>query len=231
MRQPVILSLPKTDLADYTSAQLDVFFPDGDKNVREALRRHIDGILDRTEYCFLKVENRYFKDGGNTIFNHLNADQYAMFLYFAANTLYREGESIDDCTKIFQLNRALHGIDAFYEVELPDVFLFVHPIGTILGRAEYADYLLVYQRCSVGSNHDIYPRLGKHFCLHPGAAVLGDCHIGDNCKISTGSLLMDHNLADNSLYIGNPSAFEIKPSPNRHPIWVTAEGRKRRTSG
>ena len=37
--------------------------------------------------------------------------------------------------KLFLLNKALHGCDIYYEVALPSVFLLVHPLGTVLGRA------------------------------------------------------------------------------------------------
>ena len=37
----------------------------------------------------------------------------------------------------------LHGIDVFFTVDLPDIFLFCHPLCTVLGRAQYSDYFLV----------------------------------------------------------------------------------------
>jgi serine O-acetyltransferase len=81
--------------------------------------------------------------------------------------------------KIYLLNKALFCLDVFYEVELPPIFLFVHPVGTVLGRAKYSDYLVVYQRVGVGSNHGIYPTLGEYVTLHPGAMVLGNSQVGN----------------------------------------------------
>ena len=214
------LSLTKKELTDYVAAQLQVFFPDGGHRSQVPLKRYIDEVLDRTAFCFARVNNRYFRDAETVLFNHLNADQYAMFLYFSANTLYRNGADLTICNKLFQLNRLLHGIDAFYEVDLPDIFLFVHPLGTVLGRASYSNYLLVYQRCNVGSNHGKYPRIGEHFSLHPGSAILGDCNIGNNSKLAAGSILMDLDLAPNSLYIGTPLSYKVKQSLEKNPIWV-----------
>jgi len=142
-----------------------------------------------------------------------------MFLYFTANTLFLNGADEKLCKKIFHLNRYLHGIDVFYEVKLPDVFLFIHPIGTVLRRANYQDYLLVYQRCVVGSNHDIYPTLGEYVSLHPGATILGDSNIGKGCKISAGSIIIDKNLEENSIYIGNTIKHTLKPISSVSQFW------------
>ncbi|MGI6649712.1 MAG: hypothetical protein ACOX5W_11890 [Bacillota bacterium] len=143
-----------------------------------------------------------------------------MFLYFAANTVYKDSNQLELATKIFLLNKYLHGIDAFYEVELPDIFLFVHPLGTVLGRGNYSNYFVVYQRCNIGSNHDIYPSMGENLIMHPGSAILGNCKVGDNCRIATGSLLLDMDLEANSIYIGNPSNYSIKKSEARPSIWL-----------
>ena len=99
------------------------------------------------------------------------------------------------------------------------MFLFVHPIGTVLGRANYQDYLLVYQRCGVGSNHDIYPTLGEYVSFHPGATILGDSNIGKGCKISADSIILDKNLEENSIYIGNTIKHTIKPISSVSQFW------------
>jgi len=57
------------------------------------------------------------------------------------------------CEKIYCLNKCLNAIDIYFEVELPNIFLLVHPLGTVLGKAKYNDFLLVYQQCTVGSNN------------------------------------------------------------------------------
>jgi serine O-acetyltransferase len=117
------------------------------------------------------------------------------------------------------LNKYLHGIDAFYEVELPDIFLFVHPLGTVLGRGTYSDYFLVYQRCGIGSNHDVYPVMKEFVTLRPGSSILGNCIVEENCTIAAGSLLLDKNLGENTLYIGNPRDYVIKTNSEILPIW------------
>lgn len=214
------MSLTRERLLSYLCAQLNSFFPDGSLVKPEHLENSFDYILKRVEYCFSQVNNKYFRSGGEAVFNHLNGDQYAMFLYFATNTVYKDTQQVELATKIFLLNKYLHGIDAFYEVELPDIFVFVHPLGTVLGRGNYSNYFIVYQRCNIGSNHDIYPSMGENLIMHPGSAILGNCKVGDNCRIATGSLLLDMDLEENSIYIGNPSNYFIKKSEALPNIWM-----------
>ena len=212
-------SLSQNAVIQLIVTQANTFFPDGKPITVQDLASVSEKVFARIEHCFSQIDNRYFFDGDDVCFNHLHADQYAMLLYFYANTLFREGANVDLCSKLFLLNKTLHGVDAFYEVELPDIFLFVHPFGAVLGRGEYADYLIVYQGTGVGSNHDVYPKLGEFVSLHPGASVLGDCKIGNNCKISANSTIMDKNLEDNSVYIGTTLQYEIKKNTRKMPIW------------
>jgi serine O-acetyltransferase len=213
------ISLTREGLLSYLCAQLNNLFPDGTLVRPEQMLSVFDRILERVEFCFSHVNNRYFCSGGESVFNHLNGDQYAMFLYLAANTVYKDSNQLELATKIFLLNKYLHGIDAFYEVELPDIFLFVHPLGTVLGRGNYSNYFVVYQRCNIGSNNDIYPNMGENLIMHPGSAILGSSNVGDNCRIATGSLLLDMDLEENSVYIGNPRNYTIKKSEARPNIW------------
>lgn len=212
-------SLSERQLARYVYRQLSHSFDDDRPLSEDAIRQLLPTTLGRLEHCFTRIQNKYFFDGDAARFNHLHGDQYAMFLYLLANTAHRLGAGDDLPAKLFLLNKMLHGIDAFYEVELPSVFLFVHPLATVLGRARYDDYLLVYQRCGVGSNHDTYPTLGKHLTLRPGSAVLGDSTVGDNCTVAAESLVLDRRLDDNTLYIGNPRDFITRPAGASPTVW------------
>lgn len=214
-------SLSAEELTNLAVRQLNGLFPDGDELLPQQLAPAVRGALSRLEHCFAHINNKYFFDGTRAIFNHLHGDQYSMWLYFLGNELYRTRGSAAACSKLFLLNKALHGCDVFYEVELPSIFLFVHPLGTVLGRGRYSDYLLVYQRCGVGSNHGVYPTLGRHLTLRPGSAVLGSCTVGDNCSIATESLLLDKDLPSDSVYIGNPRDHLIRNHELSETLWRT----------
>lgn len=214
-------SLDLDGLSALAAGQICQLIPDGQRVGAENLRDAATGALQRLEYCFSHVGNRYFFDGTSVVFDHLHGDQYASWLYLLANELHRLGGDAAVCKKLFLLNKALHGCDIFYEVELPSVFLLVHPLGTVLGRGQYADFFVAYQRCGIGSNHDQYPTISRHVTLRPGAAVLGRCKVGENCAIASESLLLDRDLAPDSVYIGNPRDFIVRPKQGRESIWRT----------
>ncbi|MBE3119318.1 MAG: serine acetyltransferase [Candidatus Atribacteria bacterium] len=183
-------------------------------------------MLDRVNACFSAVYNRYFQVEGQTRINHLHSDQYAMFLFFLANTHYKEQVDTHLCEKVFYLNKLLNGIDAFYEVEWPDIFLFSHPLGTVLGRANYSNFFLVYQECTIGAaraaesdRKNIYPVLGEYCAVYKGAAILGNCHVGNNYKISAHSLLIDQDLEANQIYIGTRLNHVVKENRAPNNIW------------
>jgi serine O-acetyltransferase len=210
-------SLGADALAALGARQLHAFFPDGEAVQPADLAVAVPGALSRLEHCFSHIGNKYFFNGREAVFDHLHGDQYAMWLYLLANELHRRAGPVSLCKKLF----LLHGCDIFYEVALPSVFLLVHPLGTVLGRGQYADFLIAYQRVGVGSNRDVYPTLGRHLTLHPGSAVLGRSTVGDHCSIATESLLLDRELPPNSVYIGNPRDALIKPRKHNSSIWRT----------
>jgi len=215
----IALSAQPLALARYVASQVGTMFPDGSSVEPDDLMQAVPGSLERLEHCFSRIQTKYYFDGKQALFNHLNGDQYATWLYMLANQLFREGSAATVCSKIYLLNKALHGIDLYYEVQMPDIFCLVHPLGTVLGRAQYQDYLLVYQRCGVGSNHDAYPTLGRYVTLRPGSSVLGTCMIGDGVTLGAESLLLDKDLPAGSLYIGNPRDHLVKPYPATPALW------------
>ena len=214
-------SLSADALAGLAARQVNGLFPDGGDVTAADLAEAVGGALVRLEHCFTRIDNKYFFDGTQAVFDHLHGDQYAMWLYLLANELHQRGGPAAACKKLFLLNKALHGCDVFYEVELPSIFLLVHPLGTVLGRGRYSDYLIAYQRVGIGSNRNVYPTLGRHVTLRPGSAVLGNATVGDTCSIAAESLLLDRDLAPNSIYIGNPRDHTVRPQPHVQPIWRT----------
>ena len=173
----------------------------------------MERALQRLEYCFSHINIKYFFDGKQTCFNHLHTDQYAMFLYFLCNTIHRMEGAPSLASKIYALNKSLHAIDIFYEVALPDIFAFQHPVGTVLGRGNYSNYFFVYQRCSIGANlNGEYPTLGEGVVMYGGSGVIGGCTVGNNCWLSTGALLMDAEVPADSVIFGVAPENVIKPT-------------------
>lgn len=214
-------SLNPKELCAYTISQLNTFFQDESKILFDNVMPAVPEALKRLQHCFSYIDNKYFFDGHGPVFNHLHADQYAMWLYFLSNELFLQGASPNVCSKLFLLNKMLHACDIFYEVALPSVFLLVHPLGTVLGRGIYSDFFVAYQRCGVGSNRNVYPTMGRYFTMRPGSSILGSSVTGDNCQLAADSLLIDQDLNDDITMIGNPSNFKLRTNLNRYPLWRT----------
>jgi len=217
------ISLNKSELLLYTIKQLELFFPDGSTVNQAEIRKSFYFALERVENCFSNIHGKYYNNQGIVSFNHLNGDHYATFLYYFSNTLYKDESRIANCEKLFLLNKYLHGVDVYYEVNLPDIFIFVHPLGTVLGRADYSNFLVVYQGCNVGANKDVYPKLGQYLSLHPGSSVLGNSVIGDNVTVGANSLVLDNTLGPNVKYVGNPKNHYIFKNNDINKVWKKNE--------
>jgi serine O-acetyltransferase len=82
--------------------------------------------------------------------------------------------------------RAHHGVELFYEIDLVTPFRFVHPLGSVLGRARYAAFMVFYQNVGVGSDIDgNRPAFYGPAVLFPGARVVGKVRVGSNVFFTT----------------------------------------------
>ena len=211
------LYLSKEEQVHYTGRQLSCFFPCGsDSKTEGEIEQYISLAYERLEYCFSRVKNRYYHQDGKPFFSPLITDQYATFLYLLANTVFSESQNRELDDRLYALNKALHGLDIYYEVELPKIFLLVHTVGTVLGRAQYEDYLVVYQGVTVGGNLNMeYPTIGKSVGLFANSKVVGNSVIGDGTAISAGALLVDCSVPEGQVCFGMYPENHFKPSKRR----------------
>lgn len=176
-----LLASSRGNLLNYVVTQLEHFFPDGQSGIRQILDTCLDDALTRLENCINSV--RMWRPGE---FDYLHSSQYAIFLYFLANTLWRKEGNQRICTKLFFLNKSLNGIDCFYEIEMPEIFFIGHSVGIVLAKATYGKYLVLYQNSTVGKNHGIAPVIGEGVIMYPNTAVIGASHVRSGSVISQG---------------------------------------------
>jgi len=138
--------MSSSDLAVYVGRQLDSMFPVAEVPASE-LRVYVDAALERLEVCFSALHLKYFQEEGASRFDPLHTDQYAMFLWYLGNAVWRLRGDERLAARVYALNKALHAVDIFHEVELPDIWCLQHPVGAVLGRASYGDYFCFYQGC------------------------------------------------------------------------------------
>lgn len=212
----LIISIEKNKFADFVYKQLSAFLPDGDNINRVLFGALVDKALQRTEFCFSRIGNKYYQKEGKSFFHHLNSDQYAIFLYYLANTVWKERQDINLASKIYCLNKALHAVDIYYEVEMPDIFQLVHPVGTVLGRAHYSDYFISYQRVTIGANTDNeYPTIGESVVVYGGSMIIGKTCIGSNCQVAAGTVIMNADIPDNQVVFGRYPNTQFKPTAKK----------------
>jgi serine O-acetyltransferase len=207
-----LLHSSRADLLRYLVRQLDHFFPDQASGVEAVLDAHLDVALHRLERCINQV--RMWKPGQ---FDALHSSQYTIFVYYLANTLWRSGGRTDSdlrvCTKLFLLNKALNGIDCFYEIELPEVFFIGHSVGIVLAKATYGERLVIYQNSTVGKNHGCAPVLEAGVVMYPNTAVIGRCLVREGSVISQGVSVVNQDTPPRKLvFQGERGSLVFKAS-------------------
>jgi len=207
-------SLAPDEFEPYVVRQLEAFtVPGRTPYSGTSVQRHLPATLSRVERCFSEIRRKYFFDGIHTLFDHRHGDHWAMFLYFLSNTVHREGGDPDLAASLFLLNKALHGCDLYYAVRLPDIFLLIHPLGTVLGNASYGDYFVAYQNCGVGAVEDgTYPTFAGENVLFARSAVLGACNVGRNVIVGANAFLLNTDVPDDRVVVGQYPSQRILPA-------------------
>ena len=209
-----MLSIPEVNLLNMVESQLNSHFPDQQQINRKILKLCFENAILRVRKCFDPIILKYYEQGNESYFNHLHGDHFACFLYFFSNEAYLVGDEIL-ASKLFLLNKTLFGIDAFYAVKMPEHFLLVHPLGTILGNANYEDFLVVYQGVTIGSTTaGIYPVFSKSTILYSNSSIIGNCHIGTNVVLGANASLVNSNIPANKVVVGNYPNHSILENKN-----------------
>ena len=198
--------ITREELVGYLTAQLNNAFPDQRQgDVAAGIDRDLDESLDRLKTCIDAV--RMWTP--NT-FDYLHSSQHCILVYYLSNTIWRNREDERLCTKLFGLNKALHGFDCFYNTVLPDRFFIGHSVGIVLARVSFADYLVLYQNATVGKNHGQGPVLGQGVVLYPNSAIIGDCRIGARSIIGQGCSVIDQDTPGDTYVFSNGGQLAFK---------------------
>jgi serine O-acetyltransferase len=202
-------------LAAYTATQLNNFFPDGRSVSGADLRRYAAAGLERVERCFREIANPAYSEDGEAKFDVLHADQYCTYLYYLGNSMYREQGSCPLTNKLFYLNKALHSFNCMVECELPEVVWLLHPLGTVIVKGQYRNYLVVRQGCTIGAIGGVGPTIGERFIMSAGSSVLGPCSIGENVMLGVYSHVFKTDVPADSIVVERNGRLQLKPNSTR----------------
>ncbi|RYD35843.1 MAG: serine acetyltransferase [Verrucomicrobiaceae bacterium] len=205
-------SLGVNDLTHYLRTLLGTFFPDK-LPVTEQFPTWVAMALDRLEHCFGKAAHPRYNRGGQAVFNHLYSDHCLVYFWFLANTVWREGGGPELSSKLYYLNKILHGFDCAPDTGLPDIFLVFHGSGTVLGKAKYSDYFVSLQGCTVGSHHGKYPTIGRGVALTAHSGLIGDCVVGDRVSVGCGAMVFGRNIDhDTTVFRDSGGKLNFRPA-------------------
>lgn len=204
--------ISRDQLTEYLVKQLSNFFPDSHTDARVVLERSLDEALARVNVCINAV-----KLWRPDEFDYLHSSQYATFLYFLSNTIWRNENNERVCTKLFYLNKALNGIDCFYEVEMPDIFFIGHSVGIVLAKARYSNYFVVYQNSTVGKNHGVAPVLEEGVIMYPNSAIIGSARIRKDTIVAQGVSVINRDTVGSSM-VFQGEAGKLIHKPMKHNI-------------
>lgn len=190
--------------------QLSNFWTIAEEEQRTVLQYEQE-VLARCEYCFQHVDNKYFKPEMSL----LHTGQWLTFLYYFSNTLSHKGEFVL-ADKFYYLNKVMHCIDIYHAVNLPDVFFFEHPVGSVFGRALYGTNFFAMQNCTVGGNRDrktgelYYPVIGDNVKMYSVSKIIGKARIGNNVTLSANAYVKDVEVPGGATVFGQSPNLVIK---------------------
>lgn len=184
---------------------------------------HIDTAITRTRTALTRSASKYSPRnlGQEVPFSVFNSAQYCLFLYYLANTIFvNEGSGVN-AEKVYYLNKVLNSVDIFYEVSMPEIFGVEHPLGSIMGRAQYSDFFFFYQGCTVGGSKGNYPVIGNNVLMYSNSKILGRAYIGDNVILSANAYVIDQTIPSNCIVFGQAPNLVIKEKNESSMIQLT----------
>ena len=200
----------RDSLVGYITAQCAAIVPDGrEAAFRAVVDAHLDAALARMHVC-INACAPWRPDQ----FNVLQSSQHCIFLYYLANTIWTASGDTAAPTRLFLMNKALNGIDLFYEIAMPTEFYIGHSVGIVLAKASYGERLVLYQNSTIGRHKDRIPVIGDGVVVYPNCAIIGRCDVGAGAVISQGTSVLDAKVEAGRLaYTGADGRLAFRDAP------------------
>jgi serine O-acetyltransferase len=190
-------------MIDLLLNQLNYF---GELNLFEIkiVKKYFDEAIIETNFCQEKISKE------RQTYDYFNSHYSMLFLYKLSHLIFINETEINYSKnvseKLYLLNRMLNGLDLYYKIKMPKIFLIGHGLGTVFSNATYSENLVVYQNVTIGVQNDKYPIIEKDVIIYPNCTIAGDCIIGENSVIGSGCTLINKSIPKNTIcYIKNGS--------------------------
>jgi serine O-acetyltransferase len=109
-----------------------------------------------------------------------------------------------------QVARLLTGIEIHPGATVGHRLFIDHGMGVVIGEtAEVGNDVTIYQGVTLGGTSldrgkKRHPTIGNGVVIGGGAKVLGNIHVGDNCRVGAGSVVL-RNVPPDSTVVGVPA--------------------------
>ena len=183
------------------------------------IEQYLLASLEISEKRFQLNRSKYFTSGDErrARFSATHYSSHALLLYQLSRECFLQGR-IDLAEKIYFLNISTTATDLFYEVDLPLRTGCDHPLGSVIGRANFgADSSLFFrQNCNIGGNRDIngtpiYPEVLGSLYMNPRSSIIGRCIVVGNVILANGVYVKDHGVLENVVVFGTSPDLIVKP--------------------
>jgi serine O-acetyltransferase len=151
-----------------------------------------DLAFEKTVACIQTLKQ--WKSNG---FDYLVSWQYSTYLYFLSRQIFLEEENIEYATRVYLVNKALNSVELFYRIEMPKYFFLSHTPGLVFAQANYGEYSVFHQSCTVGRSGEDRPILEEGVILYPNSSVIGRCHVRENTVLAPGVQLVNQDTPGN----------------------------------
>ena len=214
----MIFEIDKNAILSLVCRQVENYFSiSADES--DEIKASFDEALVACQENFSHSNNKYYLreiDGRTEVyFNPYHSVQWMTFLYYLGHIIYKKGSMTKVCDKLYYLNKVMNGLDMFYAIEMPAHFSAEHPVGSVMGRAQYSNGFFFYQGCTVGGTRDkegtlYYPVIEENVHMYANSSILGHCHIGCNVQIGAGALVKNQDVPENCTVFGQSPNLIIK---------------------
>ena len=145
--------------------------------------------------------------------NPLDTGHMCIYLYFLSREAVKAG-MLDLGDVLFGLNKSLHSIDLYHSVQLGPVVHLEHPVGSVIGKGTYGNYVYIGQNVTIGRTmrpcHSDYPSFGDMVIFTSNVTVVGRCRVGSNVIFASGTYIKDHDIPSNSIIYGRSPNLTVR---------------------
>ncbi len=183
------------------------------------IEQYLLASLEISEKRFRLNKSKYFtsQEGDRARFSATHYSSHALLLYQLSRECFLQGR-IDLAEKIYFLNISTTATDLFYEIELPIKTGCDHPLGSVIGRAEFRldSSLFFCQSCNIGNNIDssgkpIYPEVSGNLFMYPRSTIIGQCIVRGDVILASGTYVKDYGVLENVVVFGASPRLTLKP--------------------